>query len=516
MRPLEAMRPSGRAQSVTVRYPNSEATSDTESLVQSYAEPDPMRELKLKLGRITIESNSDSDLTADHNSQEVLPEAGGCKSCECEAETPSQISGNSSKGFQTMGTEPLPSDSKEGTVTEGQKGSPNISAVRMEPFPAIDKPIFESDKDSSSGPDESTTVDQKHDELSSKNLADHSRHTQVRSKSMSGELPHKYQKHFMDKSNVPIPGPNRSEENQNYPPNNSCIVGKENEVSKTSMCENFIAAHKPYFQNDFEEGNVKLGQDENSNTISPTNHDTSIANEMKKGDDSSYKVLSTNDLGESPERTVGEVQPNQGPEFPLRYDSMSDKSKHLEQLLQATSDSATPERCCNCGHLQAPPGSSHSKISTGLNSDNKGYPVPETSQPATNKHHRHVFEPAQSHHRSFPDNSTHSNQADSNTIYADDRNNNHFSAGSKKPNAAQVKDASHLQEMSSSLQSMSSLDAKPALAPGIFLNDRPMGGSLTVLESETTLPLTAYTDVEACKQFRSLLGLDTDYLQVSL
>ncbi|RUS70218.1 hypothetical protein EGW08_022020 [Elysia chlorotica] len=69
MRPLDALsRP--RATNIAVRYPNSEAASDTESLVQPYTKNDPMRELKLKLGRITLDSNSESESGSGQSSQE--------------------------------------------------------------------------------------------------------------------------------------------------------------------------------------------------------------------------------------------------------------------------------------------------------------------------------------------------------------------------------------------------------------------------------------------------------------
>ena len=519
LRPLDAMR-LPRAQSISFRYPNSEATSDTESLVQSFTENDPMRELKLKLGRITLESNSDSDLTSDQSSQEVTKGESGSKN--------SGVNNScSSTGSHTMGSDPVFSFSTEVTVCENDRDSPKVPAIRIDPFPAIDTPMFESDKGSKKSSvgsvqsrDKELKTDNRKTEDSQDIITD-SKDSRVKLSSNVKESLVKSIEHVAEESN-PC----------------SCVEDNLCDSSKT----NTEGALKP-----------KVGLEVNLDTqnatglsprgISDNSERPIMFRKLALNNEQNVPGVMSSKNSSHSSRQVGDTQLQHKPGVTERNTKMSKKSKHLEKMLQPTTDSAlsltnNEAPCCRCGYLQAPQSSSHSIVSTH-SVDQENLTVNRIPHPILSKNHRHIFEPSQNHHSSFPGNLTIPNQVDprnsAGNVADNHTNNNNFIANGSMANlkpiqythqktsspfpsttAAQVTAANHIQDMSASLHSMASLGVKPSLAPNIFLNDMPMGGSLTVLESEATLPLTAYTDVEACKQFRSLLGLDMDLVyQVS-
>ncbi|GFS11851.1 monocarboxylate transporter [Elysia marginata] len=505
MRPLDALR-MPREKSILVRYPNSEATSDTESLVQSYEENDPMRELKMKLGRITLDSNSDSDLTSEGSKGNS-----GLKTSDNE-----NVFNNSiDDGSHTTGSEPMLPNSSEATKRESERNSPKIPTIVIDPFPAIDMPLFEYDKDSGKNSAEfqhASAATEEKDNLSNKNIQNRyiDSHDSKGPNLNIGELP--------------------SEDLEHCSCDTDNISGDDKTLSQAVLnnsVTNIDSFQRQQLDSKLQERKTEL---------------KSQFNELASNSHSSENILkSTENNGHildysKTENTTRVTQ---------KSATISHKSKRLEQLLHVNSDSSPSlpngqRNCCQCGNDQEKQSSSHSKLASGKRSDIHGNSTSNRApQIFKMNNHRHIFEQSQHHHSSLPDNSTYQNPRPNssssggvNFTNEDHKNNNHYTPKCHVSNintndgahlkitttfpskaVAQARAANHVPDMSTSVHSsMASVDCKATLAPNILLNDTPMGGSMTVLQSEVSFPLTEYTDVEACKQFRSLLGLDLGHL----
>lgn len=504
MRPLDARR-KPRRQSILVKYPNSEATSDTESLVQSYREDDPMRELKMKLGRIILDSNSDSDVTSNKSSQEMSKRKAGMRGSD--NDNVFVKSGTPSVGSHCSGSEPVLPITTELMPYEDERMSPKlpIPAIVIDPFPAIDKPDFESEIGSRKNSSESDKLvpNQQENNMSNINSPRKITSDTCDSKALSQLMMDERGPESLEieQSSICIKNPGISlDANGNLPDTDynvplSCYTASDSQQKPELSSINLT--HETDIKEPTNESDVKK--------------DVSI-------EPNCNNILSANTTKDQKETTA--------------------KSKtdiRLEQPTHSKSDSTLSlqtnfKPCCNCGYVQRPQDSIPTNSSTIIvysTLDSKNIP-------RQIKTHNHKFEPSQNHRNSVSGSANFAKPYSNKVVDTlsltneDHKNNNHFSpnggVSNRNPNysshqnipmispsmsAAHLMPANNFPVRSTSLHSsVASIDMKPTLAPNILLNDTPMGGSMTVLQSEATFPLTASTDVEACKQFRSLLGLD--------